>query len=58
MLPRAHLTFRVLTLIEQSARFDPRLVELLARLEAARCEPGDTFDYALLGAAFERKLAR
>lgn len=56
VLPRAHLTFRVLTLIEQSARFDPRVIELLARLETCECEPGDAFDYALLGAAFERKL--
>jgi hypothetical protein len=56
VLPRAHLTFRVLSLIDQSARFDPRLVELLARFEAVPCEPDDSFDYALLGAAFERKL--
>jgi hypothetical protein len=56
MLPRAHLTFRVLALIEQAPRFDPRFVELLARFETSACEPGDAFDYALLGAAFERKL--
>jgi hypothetical protein len=56
VMPRAHLTWQLLSLIEHGTPLSSRTLERFAELEVGPARDGDAVDHALLGAAFARQV--